>query len=263
MSHYSVAVFTKPNGTSLEELLAPYDENIEVAPYIYRTKAEIIETAKKQKAKLVEDIKAYADRAFEEKSSDLQSAYWLEDTLCNPRKMSERYANLLACNTDEEFYRVIIFDDDEFDAEGNQLSTYNPDSKWDWYCEGGRWSGTLRTKDNEKVDTCLVSELDLSGEKDREEMLEYWGEKIETDTERKEYILKEYGSKEAWLEKQINFSTFAFVTPDGEWFEPGKMGWWAMDTSTEESCKDYYKKFDDFLKNADPNWAITIVDCHI
>lgn len=35
---------------------------------------------------------------------------------------------------------------------GNLLSTYNPNSKWDWYSIGGRWRNVLLTKiDNEDV----------------------------------------------------------------------------------------------------------------
>lgn len=35
---------------------------------------------------------------------------------------------------------------------GNELSTYNPNSKWDWYSVGGRWRNSLLTKeDNEDV----------------------------------------------------------------------------------------------------------------
>lgn len=41
---------------------------------------------------------------------------------------------------------------------GNELSTYNPNSKWDWYSVGGRWRNSLLTKeDNEDV----ISETSL------------------------------------------------------------------------------------------------------
>ena len=49
MSHYSVAVVTK-NGleSEIDELLSPFDENIEVDKYLLYTKEEIIEKAKKE-----------------------------------------------------------------------------------------------------------------------------------------------------------------------------------------------------------------------
>lgn len=38
MSHFITLVFTKENGKSVEELLAPFDENIEYAPYVKYTR---------------------------------------------------------------------------------------------------------------------------------------------------------------------------------------------------------------------------------
>ena len=48
MSHFTVAVITAKK-EKLEEMLAPYDEELEVEPYIERTKKEIIEKARKWK----------------------------------------------------------------------------------------------------------------------------------------------------------------------------------------------------------------------
>ena len=48
MSHFTVAVITAKK-ENLEEMLAPYDENLEVEPYIKRTKKKIIEIARKRK----------------------------------------------------------------------------------------------------------------------------------------------------------------------------------------------------------------------
>ena len=41
---------------------------------------------------------------------------------------------------------------------GNELSTYNPNSKWDWYSIGGRWRNLLLTKINNED---VISEIDL------------------------------------------------------------------------------------------------------
>lgn len=48
MSHFSVAVFTDGK-KSVEELLAPYDENIEVTPYVKLTRQQMIEEALERK----------------------------------------------------------------------------------------------------------------------------------------------------------------------------------------------------------------------
>lgn len=101
MSHYTVAVFTSDKKQSIHELLAPYDENIEVEPYIEATKAQLIQEKKQQR----------------------------ED------------------GTDEELYQKAIEGiEDRLDENGNLLSTYNPDSKWDWYKTGGRWKDLLILK---------------------------------------------------------------------------------------------------------------------
>ncbi len=50
--------------------------------------------------------------------------------------------------------------------------------------------------------------------------------------------------------KTVN--TFAVITPDGEWYECGK------------DKRDWNEKYyDTFIKDADPEHTITIVDCHI
>ena len=48
MSHFTVAVITAEK-EKLDEMLAPYDENLEVEPYVERTKKEIIQIARKRK----------------------------------------------------------------------------------------------------------------------------------------------------------------------------------------------------------------------
>ena len=64
----------------------------------------------------------------------------------------------------------------------------NPNAKWDWYQEGGRWNGYLTKKNGRKTDRELLTEID-------------WDK---TDT------------------------PFCFVNDNGEWVERGQMGWFAM-----------------------------------
>ena len=57
MSHYTVAVISR-TGTVEEvaELLAPFDENMEVDSYIHRTKEQIIEEGRKHHEKALKEI---------------------------------------------------------------------------------------------------------------------------------------------------------------------------------------------------------------
>ena len=104
MSHYIVAVLHSPE-QDVTELLAPYDENMQVEPYIGRTKEDMIRDGKKRAQRCKEDVsKGYS-----------------------------RYMTpYLTAKTDEDFYNAERDDEFcEYDDDGNELSTYNPKSKWD------------------------------------------------------------------------------------------------------------------------------------
>lgn len=138
MSHFCVYVFHDEN-TAVSELLAPYDENIKIAPYVLYTKEQAI-------AKVRSNIETYRDSTYKE---------YLED----PVKYKEKWGNnknhidylenkfpKILNWTDEECYEEIakLYREDGLVAEdGSILSTCNPKSKWDWYQIGGRWSNSV------------------------------------------------------------------------------------------------------------------------
>ena len=134
MSHFTVAVFHREN-QNVDDLLAPYDENIEVAPYVKYTREQAIAKTRQEIAdfksrcydKYLADPVAYAKDC-----SNNRHLEYLRDEF--PKKLNW---------TDEECYQDIAkyYDDENKDADGNIYSTYNPNSKWDWYEIGGRWSG--------------------------------------------------------------------------------------------------------------------------
>ena len=93
-----------------------------------------------------------------------------------------------------------------------------------------------------------------------------------TEEERKKYVLmykgeyyiQQYGTKENYARQMSDFSTYAFITADGEWHETGRMGWFGMDDATRSSRETYRKAFDAYLEEArKQDLLITIVDCHI
>ena len=138
MSHFCVYVFHDEN-TTVDELLAPYDENIEFAPYVLYTKEQAI-------AKVRSEIEGFKNGIYKE---------YLED----PVKYKENWGHLKPhidylenefpkkLNwTDEECYEDIAKwrrEDGMVAEDGSILSTYNPMSKWDWYEIGGRWRGGI------------------------------------------------------------------------------------------------------------------------
>lgn len=91
MSHFTVAVITAKK-EKLEEMLASYDENLEVEPYIERTKKEIIEKARKWKEAFLK----------EQKEGKNLSGWEL------------KYIN---AQTDEELYQADIDEYEQYDEE--------------------------------------------------------------------------------------------------------------------------------------------------
>lgn len=237
MSHFTVAVFTEENQT-VEELLEPFYEGLEVEPYVSKTKEEVLK-----------EIQEYCDK---------------------DEKLKKEYLKL---SDKEKMNRWNGYD--EFDEDGNPLSTYNPDSKWDWYVVGGRWSGLLKTKDGRRVDSCLLKDLDLSIDKNvYDQHIRFWelvveeqplkeGEEKPFNFYKKEYYLERYGTKEKYARIESQLSTYAILTPDGEWYEPGEMGWFGMSGASIEDEISWDENYQNILESMDKDLRITIVDCHI
>lgn len=79
-----------------------------------------------------------------------------------------------------------------------------------------------------------------------------------------EYIRSKYPSEREYIECNTMFSTYAVLTPDGEWYEPGKMGWWGISNARPEEETEFEKNYEEkFIKTANPEWKLTIIDCHI
>jgi len=57
----------------------------------------------------------------------------------------------------------------------------------------------------------------------------------------------------------------AVVTPDGEWYEKGEMGWFCATSETAEESLEWDLNFyERFIKEAiEKNYYLTVVDCHI
>lgn len=113
-------------GEDYEEQLAPYDEGITVAPYRDYFDDEMLAFYRKQ----------YTDaRGIGPGVSDEDVAKFL----------NEKWGD------GNEEYRV--------DEKGlYRLSTYNPNSKWDWYSVGGRWTGYFKVKQGVAVGASQLGE---------------------------------------------------------------------------------------------------------
>lgn len=263
MSHFTVAVFTDDNGASVRNLLAPYSEEIEVEPYVLYTKDEIIRIQKERIESNMDTYREYLSdpEAFLNKYNCGMLSYY-KDT----------FPKLLEMTDDELHADYFAGYDGRIGENGEYISTYNPDSKWDWYSIGGRWAGELALKPEydedgyEWSDEAPVRAIDFERmQKKKLEDLQPYEEARKNTYYKDEYWISRYPSEDEYVRSMTEFSTFAVITPDGEWHEPGTMGWFACSTATPDDElrweKEYYERF---LKPAiDNDWTITMVDCHI
>jgi len=131
MSHFSVMVINSKGLDDVDAQLAPFNENNEVPEY----QAEVV--AEEEFARFREHYTSKEASDYDVRNANGEYA---------TRDMS-KYAHL----SDKELYEK--FGDDwnggEWGLENGEwvrYSTYNPDSKWDWYEVGGRWAGFLKVK---------------------------------------------------------------------------------------------------------------------
>ena len=111
-------------------------------------------------------------------------------------------------------------------------TTYNPYSKWDWYCVGGRWECVIKIKDGTFVNEALLGDI-------------YWSEP--TDDEK-------------W-QLSADHPPFCVII-DGEWYEKGEMGWWCM-TTNEKDTKAWSDEFHALIEGLPIDSDVTLVDFHI
>ena len=135
MSHF-VGITVDTMGVGVGEMVAPYDEQIEVDEY------EVGKVSDEDKQRFLE---FYREKYPEEKE----------------HSFDELYAD------HGEGWNGSAWRKDE-DGEWTSYSTYNPKSKWDWYAEGfmGRWQDFMQLKDGTKTNSCKLKDLDLEATKE-------------------------------------------------------------------------------------------------
>lgn len=163
----------------------------------------------------------------------------------------------------------------------------NPNSKWDWYEIGGRWTGFFKVKKNPKypnditvgrpglmtsnaeegyVDSIRLCDIDFAGMKiDKLKGLEINWVDIEKKISENDklvyliYSLKENDTKEDYIKRNSTFSTYA-VIKDGKWYEKGEMGWWGISSDEKDDWQDEFNKL---IISLPEDTLLTVVDCHI
>ena len=236
MSHFSIAIIHEDN-ESIDDVLAPYDENMEI---IYtKSKAEHI-------AKFREDTLDYM-KSVTYKEYEADPEEYIEE--CNNPKHIEYITSFKErlSWTDEQAYveQIKYYEPEQINKDGSTNETYNPDSKWDWYQLGGRWSGMLIPK----AGTTSAIHGSKSLLDDRPE------DKTKFDS----ILLKDID----WdiTNNPYKFSTFALII-NNKWYESGSMGWFGISSNNKEP-EDWNNFVTKTIDDANQNLRLSIVDCHI
>lgn len=257
MSHFTVAVISDPKGKTVEELLAPYQENnMDDCP---------------------EEYLEFVDET--------------EEVINNFEKHKDEYSSIEKFAKDYYGY--------EINENGKYGYVENPNAKWDWYQVGGRWSGSLKLKSNalsgergskswqnasvklndDEFDSAKIGDIDFSPDmKEYNKAIRFWelyvdGQEAQNSEDKEliewcfykpDYYKNRYLNKELYAKTESEFSTYAVITPDGVWHSKGDMGWWGCSSESDEENRAWHKSFyETFIQNTNPDFYLTVVDCHI
>ena len=147
---------------------------------------------------------------------------------------------------------------------------FNPNAEWDWFQIGGRWNNFIKTKSGIFCNSCKIGEIDFTPDERKMEInRRFWefvvdkeplkeGEKKPFCFYTEEYLKKLYGDKETYALRNSTFSTYSILTPDGEWL--------SLSSATENEEREWYKFYQSIIKKfaeENPDYVVTLVDCHI
>lgn len=147
---------------------------------------------------------------------------------------------------------------------------FNPNAEWDWFEIGGRWNNSIKTKSGVFCNSCKIGEIDFTPDERKMEInRHFWeivvnkeplkeGEKKPFCFYTEEYLKKLYGDKETYALRNSTFSTYSILTPDGEWL--------SLSSATENEEREWYKFYQSIIKKfaeENPDYVVTLVDCHI
>lgn len=267
MSHYAVLVIHRED-QNIDKMLAPYNENLKVEPYLKYKHNDAIKFIKEEFVPYNDFLKDYSEEELLEWFTREYSSYLLKN---------------------EDIY-----------------TTYNPNSKWDWYLIGGRFSDGLELTD-EGIDETIKSYghgwfgqaseeeqieyvkyadsapikyirwLTTLSQEEKDELRRWWeinvdGDEPKDGEEKDEYFFwnpdwfrRRYKDADTYIKLKEMITFFAVIAPDGKWYAPSNMGWWACtDGEPEDELKWDLEFYDRFIKpNLDSDLICTVVDCHI
>lgn len=231
MTHFVGAVLVPADVAEdeyLNTVLERYSENREVEPYISSERDEWKEEVQKAK-EAMPDVVA---RAREKVTSPQPWDVRMKDYNETEAQKYERQQSESGGWSDQQWL-------DWWSGEGSwkprrelaggfdRWTTYNPESRWDWWVIGGRWEGVYSPSDRMPAKQAL--ELLADQNPDREEN---------------------------WKFPQ------SLVNLAGEWLRHGRVGWWGMHAE-EMPAEDWQTVVTRELELAPEGTFVVFIDFHI
>lgn len=290
MSHFTCYVVVPCDKSAIEvsepeaekmitPVLAPYDEGIEVEPY--NTKCHCIGLLAQARAQAlaerevgaIDDIRMrFLERI---QSGEVKEDDWTA-TIAPYQETKER---AFSADPERNFPKP---DCTECHGSGDIVSTYNPQSQWDWYVIGGRWNAIFTPsykveEDPRNYETCHL--CDGTGKRDdaigqqarirdpaytcngcdgtgrRLKFPTFWMHPTGANIANPNAIL-------AMLEAEQDLYPFAMVTQNEGWVEKAKMGWWGI-TSNKKELEVWHATVINLLTKYRDDHIVVNVDCHI
>lgn len=281
MSHFCGLVIMTPEyaeNNTFEDSLEKYNENIEYEPYMsgevsdyervrfleYYNKDKVNEDAIKN-----EFVDTHAGIEGFQSFEDFKNEWGSDDRNCYVHTLAYDHKDEYCKFFIEKFPELFADFDNQYEEHGEdwnsscwkkndngvweKWSTYNPDSKWDWYSLGGRWGKSIKTKSGEFVDKCFLDEIDWSPFKPED-----YEEETQKDWSGKEYHPLKDSVQYHYTENDVPFC----VIIDGVWYERGKMGWWTF-VSDEKEKGDWNEEFMTLVKTLPEKSLVANYDFHI
>jgi len=277
MSHFTVLVKIRGKEHmdniewALHDILESYSENLEVEPYPDENLTP--ERIQQDLGDLIQricsnDCPDYLE-SYKKNKDLLKKVFWemkdnWEEFLKN-EQLLDKFNKVY-----ENYYGKPL------ESDGKMYTTYNPESKWDWWSIGGRWSGQFILKDGATglegspgvfdnktgIDVALAKDIDW--DKMKEINKEAATENYHNSKEKPFSGVLPDESLEDYLDRISRFYTYAVLDEEEGWHERGRMGWFACVYDADESEEEWAKKFEErFLKDLDDDIILVVVDCHI
>lgn len=158
---------------------------------------------------------------------------------------------------------------DAYGYEKNSAGEYgyyiNPNAKWDWFRIGGRWENLLITKDGKRCSYAKIKDIDWDFMENQgiKKAKEIWRNRGDNDILYLFNGISDDDTEESYIDRYSKFDLFAFVTIDGKWHSKHTMGGFCLKKPSPENDDYEDNIFNSFIKTANEDDILVIVDCHI